>query len=49
MNMRDESSIGSLLPSVDALLRRPALVAAGLAHGHASLLAAVRAGLSEIR
>ena len=47
--MADESFLSSLLPSVDALLRRPALVAAGVAHGRASLLAAVRAGLSDVR
>jgi L-seryl-tRNA(Ser) seleniumtransferase len=37
------------LPSVDELLRRPALIAAGIVHGRESLLTAVRATLSEIR
>jgi L-seryl-tRNA(Ser) seleniumtransferase len=39
----------SLLPSVDELLRRPALIAAEIAHGRDSLLTAVRATLSELR
>jgi L-seryl-tRNA(Ser) seleniumtransferase len=44
-----ESSLGSLLPPVDALLRRPALVAAGVLHGRALLLTSVRTALSELR
>ena len=47
--MTAESSLGSLLPSVDALMRRPALVAGCVAHGRARLLAAVRTGLSDLR
>jgi L-seryl-tRNA(Ser) seleniumtransferase len=37
------------LPSVDELLRRPALVAAQMQHGRASLVMAVRAAMSELR
>jgi L-seryl-tRNA(Ser) seleniumtransferase len=44
-----EASFGSLLPSVDALLRRPALVAAAATHGRTSLLESVRTSLSELR
>jgi L-seryl-tRNA(Ser) seleniumtransferase len=47
--MTDASLIGSLLPSVDALLRRPALVAAGVAHGRTNLLAAVRTAVADVR
>jgi L-seryl-tRNA(Ser) seleniumtransferase len=43
------ASLGSLLPSVDELLRRPALVAAEVQHGRASLVMAVRAAMSELR
>jgi L-seryl-tRNA(Ser) seleniumtransferase len=39
----------SPLPSVDELLRRPALIAAEIVHGRESLLTAVRATLSELR
>jgi L-seryl-tRNA(Ser) seleniumtransferase len=47
--MSVESPIAGLLPSVDELLRRPGLIAAEIVHGHESLLAAVRATLSELR
>jgi L-seryl-tRNA(Ser) seleniumtransferase len=47
--MSVDSPLGSLLPSVDELLRRPALIAAEIAHGRESLLTAVRATLSELR
>jgi L-seryl-tRNA(Ser) seleniumtransferase len=45
----ESSFVGRLLPSVDTLVNRSALVAAGLAHGRSSLLAAVRASLAEVR
>jgi L-seryl-tRNA(Ser) seleniumtransferase len=47
--MSVESPPAGLLPSVDELLRRPALVAAAVAHGRESLLTAVRTILSELR
>jgi L-seryl-tRNA(Ser) seleniumtransferase len=47
--MSVDSSLGSLMPSVDELMRRPALVAAGIAHGRASVLTAIRAALAELR
>lgn len=43
MSMTPASSVGDLLPSVDALLQRPALAAAGVTHGRTLLLSAVRA------
>jgi L-seryl-tRNA(Ser) seleniumtransferase len=43
------STPGSLLPPVDGLLQRPALLAAGVAHGRASLLTAVQTAVSELR
>ena len=39
----------ALLPSVDALLRRPALLAATLEHGHAAVVNALRHALAELR
>jgi L-seryl-tRNA(Ser) seleniumtransferase len=48
-SMSVDSPPASQLPSVDELLRRPALIAAGIAHGRESLLTAVRATLSELR
>jgi L-seryl-tRNA(Ser) seleniumtransferase len=47
--MNSENSIGILLPSVDALMRRPALVAAALRQGRTIVLAAVRAALAQLR
>jgi L-seryl-tRNA(Ser) seleniumtransferase len=47
--MSVDSPLHTLLPAVDELLRRPALIAAGIEHGRESLLTAVRATLSELR
>lgn len=47
--MNEKSSIASLLPSVEMLLCRPALLDADVVHGRTGVLAAVRASLSEVR
>ena len=47
--MSEESSLAGVLPPVDELMHRPALIAAGVAHGRTSLLAAVRATLADMR
>ena len=46
---REEASQASVLPPVDELMHRPALIAAGIAYGRTSLLAAVRSALADMR
>jgi L-seryl-tRNA(Ser) seleniumtransferase len=43
------ATLGGLLPPVHGLLQRPALIAAGAAHGRASLLMAIQTAVSELR
>src|SRR5437016_1964974 len=42
-------SVAAVLPSVDAVLRRPALRAAAARHGHPLVVELARAALDEVR